>query len=114
MNTLNATKLSNGTVIIGHNSGVQIRPDGMVTLNGKDVAKLPKEYRPRKPKKINHKWHDDICLNCEVQREKRSHKILMAIHQGKNIYQYVSKYVYLTGGIESFTRPNCWRTTFDD
>ncbi len=64
---------------------------------------------------MNHKWNkDNECTKCKIYREKQTVKTLMAIHNGKDVYKYEVKYKYFDIGTETFERPNCWRTTYDD
>ena len=67
-------------------------------------------------KRINHKWNDaNECKHCKTYREKQSVKTLMAIHNGKDVYKYETKYKYFTVNEgESFVRPNCWIDTYDN
>ncbi len=64
---------------------------------------------------MNHKWDKgNNCVKCGIHREKQTVKTLMAIHKGRDMYKYQVKYKYFTESGETFTRPLCWRTTYDN
>jgi hypothetical protein len=62
---------------------------------------------------MNHKWKDNVCVNCGIVRERKSWKLLMAQIGSKDYYKYGSGYYYglpqdkvLVYGL-GFKRPDC-------
>lgn len=56
----------------------------------------------------NHKWQNNVCITCGLEREKRTVKTLMAMVGSRDIYKYEQKYFYsrpFKSG--SFERPDC-------
>ena len=56
---------------------------------------------------MNHKWKDNVCVNCGISRIKRSWKLLMCIvnHPPWEVYKYGKSFWYKE--IKSFKRPDC-------
>lgn len=50
---------------------------------------------------MNHKWKDNVCVNCGLNRIKRSWRRRMAIVGSKDYYQYGSNWWY------GFTHEDC-------
>ena len=65
-----------------------------------------------KAKKGNHRWKNNICINCGCKRTKKTFKYLMAItyHAPYNHYMYEQGYVYQTGEQTTRNRPFCTKT----
>lgn len=64
---------------------------------------------------LRHKWKDNECVKCKIFRERSTLKIRMAINHNIDHYKYETKYKYfLEGGKETWLRPECWTTRYDD
>lgn len=64
---------------------------------------------------MRHKWNkDNECAKCGILRQRTTVKTRMAIVGGRDQYQYQTKYKYIDQGTETFERPLCFRTTYDD
>lgn len=55
----------------------------------------------------NHKWKNNICVNCGISRVKKKWSLLMAIvnHPPWDVYKYGSDWWY--GDKDGFKRPDC-------
>lgn len=60
----------------------------------------------------NHRWKDNVCVHCGVQRTKKTFKLLMAItnHPPYDHYMYETGYIYSDGETNSRVRPVCTRS----
>lgn len=64
---------------------------------------------------MNHKWKDNVCVNCGIYRTRQSWKLLMAIEGGKNYYKYGRSWFYAMPHKDNnvlakaigFDRPEC-------
>lgn len=62
-----------------------------------------------KAQEIRHKWENNTCLHCGLERQMRNWKLCMAIVGSKDYYQYGRQYAYSYDGFDhwSWNRPNC-------
>lgn len=55
-----------------------------------------------------HKWQNNICIKCGVERQMTTFKQRMAIIGSKDIYRYWRAYVYtFFDGTQQSKRPEC-------
>ena len=61
---------------------------------------------------MNHKWENDTCKNCGLNRERKTWKLLMAITGSTNHYRYgTGWWYYRVEGNGTFARPQCKQHT---
>lgn len=67
-------------------------------------------YSTAEGKAMNHKWENDKCLKCGINRCKQTRKLHMAIvnHPPWDVYKYDHIYFYFNdSGKGTYNRPEC-------